>query len=228
MSHFKLGDYIQVDERIAEFREKYPEGSLQPALPEFPFDIRTVGDKTFIVYSAAAYRTPDDKRPGIGCAWEQFPGATPYTRNSELMNAETSAWGRAIIAALAADAKRGIASAEEVRNRQAEREDAPAPKAAPAASGEPEPMRPAQRGKLWAVAKEKFGDEPTARLEQFARDTLKTKRYEFTSLTDLTKHQASIVIDALKLVTVDEQLKDAGFEEDLSNAPEIPFGGDAA
>ena len=35
------------------------------------------------------------------------------------MNAETSAWGRAIIAVLAADTQK-IASAEEVRNRQSE------------------------------------------------------------------------------------------------------------
>jgi hypothetical protein len=39
------------------------------------------------------------------------------------MNAETSAWGRAIIAVLAADAKKGIASQQEVRNRRAERDE---------------------------------------------------------------------------------------------------------
>jgi len=46
------------------------------------------------------------------------PGLTPYTRNSEVMVAETSAWGRAIVAALAGDTKRGVASKEEVLNRQ--------------------------------------------------------------------------------------------------------------
>lgn len=60
--------------------------------------------------------------PGIGVAWEPFPGRTPYTKDSELMNAETGAWGRAIMAALAADAKKGIASAQEVRNRSADRD----------------------------------------------------------------------------------------------------------
>src|SRR5581483_7603842 len=34
-------------------------------------------------------------------------------------------WGRAIIAALASDSKRGVASREEVRNRQAERDEPP-------------------------------------------------------------------------------------------------------
>ena len=34
------------------------------------------------------------------------------------MNAETGAWGRAIVAVLAADTSRGIATAQDVRNRQ--------------------------------------------------------------------------------------------------------------
>lgn len=125
MGDFQLGDYVQVNERIVEFREKYPEGSLQPARLDEPYEIVDTANGTYIVYGAAAYRTPDDERPGIGYAWEPFPGKTPYTKNSELMNAETSAWGRAIIAVLAADAKRGIASAEEVRNRAAERDEPP-------------------------------------------------------------------------------------------------------
>lgn len=57
-----------------------------------------------------------------------FPGRTPYTLGSELMNAETSAWGRAIIAVGAADSKKGISSAEEVRNRQAERDTPDTPR----------------------------------------------------------------------------------------------------
>jgi hypothetical protein len=39
-----------------------------------------------------------------------------------LQNAETSAWGRAIVAALAADTRAGVASADEVHNRQRERD----------------------------------------------------------------------------------------------------------
>jgi hypothetical protein len=116
-------DYIDVAARLVEFRTKHPEGSLQPADLAVPFRIETIGDQTFIVVVAAAYRSPDDPKPGIGMAYEQFPGRTPYTKGSELQNAETSAWGRAIVAALAADTKKGVASAEEVRNRQAERDE---------------------------------------------------------------------------------------------------------
>jgi hypothetical protein len=118
----RLGDYVDVPARIAEFRAKHPEGCLQPADPTQPYRVERIGEKTFVVVVAAAYRTPDDPRPGIGMAYEQFPGRTPYTRDSELQNAETSAWGRAIVAVLAADTKRSVASAEEVRNRKADRE----------------------------------------------------------------------------------------------------------
>ena len=111
-------DYVDVATRIHEFREKHPEGTLQPACPEEPIRVVTVGDKTFLQYTAAAYRSPDDPRPGIGIAWEPIPGQTPFTKDSEAMVCETSAWGRALIAVGAADAKRGIASANEVRNRQ--------------------------------------------------------------------------------------------------------------
>src|SRR5689334_1068647 len=98
---FDMKDYVDVAARIREFRDKHPEGSLQPADPSQPFTVVEIGDQTFIAYAAAAYRTPDDQRPGIGVAYEPFPGKTQFTRDSELQNAETSAWGRAIVAVLA-------------------------------------------------------------------------------------------------------------------------------
>lgn len=152
-----LDDYIDVPQRLADFRAKHADGSLQRdgsyEIVRVPngwcrqcigrrsiqtkqkqwidcprcqgTGLRAEGEPqedVFIVYTAAAYRGSDDAKPGIGTAWEPYPGQTPYTSGSELMNAETSAWGRAIVAALAADAKRGVSSREEVRNRAAERE----------------------------------------------------------------------------------------------------------
>jgi hypothetical protein len=111
--------YKDVPARIRDFKEKYPDGCLRPADLDHPYRVETVGNQTFIVFVAAAYRTPDDPLPGIGTAWEPCPGKTPYTRDSELQNAETSSWGRAIVAVLASESK-SIASAEDVRNRHAE------------------------------------------------------------------------------------------------------------
>ena len=117
--NFKLDmDYIDVAARIVEFRTKHPDGSLQ----QVTLDFKEVAGKWWVIYTAAAYRAPDDERPGIGTAWEPVPGKTNFTRDSELQNAETAAWGRAIVAALAADTKRGIASAEEVRNRRVDQD----------------------------------------------------------------------------------------------------------
>lgn len=123
--------YKEVPQRIADLKAVHPDARLRPANPKEPFRIVTIDDKTFIVYTAACYRDADDPLPAMGCAWEPFPGTTPYTRNSELMNAETSAWGRAIIACLRSESK-SIASAEEVRNRRAENAETPRAPQAPA------------------------------------------------------------------------------------------------
>lgn len=125
-----LDDYNPVSARITEFAQKYPTGSLQPADKAVPYRIEVIAGKSYITVVAAAYRTPDDPLPGIGMALEPIPGATSYTKDSELQNAETAAWGRAVVAALAADTRKGVASRDEVRARQAETGGA-----APAADG---------------------------------------------------------------------------------------------
>lgn len=105
--------YVDVATRIAEFYDKYPEGSLQMDPPK----METIEGTLFLVGRAYAYRTPDDERPGIGHAWEIVPGRTPYTKGSELMVLETSCWGRAL-AALGIATRAGIATADEVKAAQ--------------------------------------------------------------------------------------------------------------
>jgi hypothetical protein len=117
-----LDDYVDVATRIADFRAKHPTGSLRGG-----YELVKVTEQWFVLYQAEAWRTPDDPAPGIGSAWELVPGRTPYTRGSELQNAETSAWGRAIIACGASDSKRGVASREDMQWRQAERDTPPCP-----------------------------------------------------------------------------------------------------
>lgn len=104
-------DYIEVSERIQKFYEKHPDGSLQGGWGWL------TDERNVLVYRAEAYRDRDDTRPGVGYASEPYPGLTSFTRNSEIMNAETSAWGRAL-AALGIAVNRGIASAQEVRAAQ--------------------------------------------------------------------------------------------------------------
>ena len=111
---FNMDDYVDVAERIRLAKEMFPEMRLQPANPAVPYVIEEIAGQTFIVYTAAFYRDATDLLPGIGCAWELIPGATPYTKGSELMVCETSAWGRAIVAATGMATKK-IASSEEVR-----------------------------------------------------------------------------------------------------------------
>ena len=114
---FDLANYVDVPTRIRQLKEKYPEAVLRPFNPDEPFRIVDIGGREFIVYTAACYRTPTDPMPAIACAAEPVIGSSPYTKNSELMNAETSAWGRVIMATLAVD-ETHVASREEVVNRR--------------------------------------------------------------------------------------------------------------
>jgi hypothetical protein len=120
----RMSDYIEVKDRVAAFHKAYPDGSLQSE-----YEIITLGDKAWIVVKAYAYRTPEDPRPGIGHAWESYPGSTPFTRTSELMVGETSAWGRAL-AALGIAVNKSIASRNEIKaaeSRKTERSKEPTP-----------------------------------------------------------------------------------------------------
>lgn len=118
---FELGDYVEVKDRIKLFYELYGQGRLVTEDVTFP----EAGDgKARVMVKALAYRTPDDPHPGVGYSWLELPGATPYTRGSEVENAETSAWGRAI-GSLGILIDRSIASSQEVQNK----------------AGEPEPVK---------------------------------------------------------------------------------------
>jgi hypothetical protein len=92
--------------------ERWPELRIIENRPE----VITVGDKTFIAVTVQAWRTPEDPISCQATAWEPIPGLTPFTKNSEMMNASTSALGRVLGFMMSFGPK--MASAEEVRNRQ--------------------------------------------------------------------------------------------------------------
>jgi hypothetical protein len=120
---FDLEGYTTVQERLTEFYRKFPDGSIQ-----FEYMGILDGAPQMMWGIARAYRTPDDRRPGVGTAAELIEGKTPYTRGSEMQNLETSAWGRCI-AALGLGLSKGIASKQEVQ--AAKDRQAPGPKIAP-------------------------------------------------------------------------------------------------
>jgi hypothetical protein len=146
-----LDEYVDVAERLQDFADATEgKGTVQTISwevvtleGEWPKDSRASGSqakkgdaikRTYVVYRAAAFRHDADPRPGMGIAWEPWPGITPYTHDSELMNAETAAWGRAIVAC-GLVANRKLASRQEVRNRMADQEsDEETPKAKPKGS----------------------------------------------------------------------------------------------
>jgi hypothetical protein len=104
----KLNGYTEVADRIPAFYAMYPEGSIRTERVE----LVQVGGKDFVKVSAAVYRGPDDQLPCVGTAMDPIPGTSNFTRNSEVENCETSAWGRAL-AALGFGGK-SIASVEEI------------------------------------------------------------------------------------------------------------------
>lgn len=115
-------DYVDVKERIRLFYEKHPDGRLVTSSVHGSDE----PDGTPRIWvEALAYRTPDDPLPGHGWSWMVLPGATSFTRGSEIENTETSAWGRAI-GSLGIGISKSIASDDEIKGKAGEMER-PAP-----------------------------------------------------------------------------------------------------
>ena len=156
---FNMNDYVDVKQRITEFYKKYPEGSIQ-----FEFKGTLESNPDMIWGIAYAYRTATDERPGIGTAAELAVGKTTFTRGSELMNLETSAWGRAI-GSLGIGLGKSVSTKQEVEAAKArqepsddpwqERTPLPTPKAKKAL---PDDMTDKQYGLIKALFNYSFTD----------------------------------------------------------------------
>jgi hypothetical protein len=100
-------DYVEVADRIAEWYARHPEGRITTELVEMTNDRA--------VMKAYVFRDVNPEPAGVGHSYLSIPGSTPFTRGSELENAETSAVGRALV--MAGIPSKNVASANEVRSK---------------------------------------------------------------------------------------------------------------
>lgn len=107
-----LDGYIDVPSRLGMALTKFPELRVTESNPV----IVKVGEASFVQVTTTVWRTPDDPIPCRATAWEPIPGRTPYTRDSEMMNASTSALGRAL-GLMGLGLKGSISTSDEIRNR---------------------------------------------------------------------------------------------------------------
>ena len=112
---FNLDNYVDVPTRLRMALEKHPDLRIQESQPTF----REVSQKLYIEIRCTVWRDKDDTLPVIAYCWEPFPGQTPYTRDSEQMNASTSALGRAL-GMMGFGIEHKMASKQEVLARQSE------------------------------------------------------------------------------------------------------------
>ena len=111
---FNLDNYVDVPTRLRMALDKHPDLRIQESQPTF----REVNTKLYIEIRCTVWRDKDDPLPVIAYCWEPFPGTTPYTRDSEQMNASTSALGRAL-GMMGFGIEHKMASKQEVLARQA-------------------------------------------------------------------------------------------------------------
>ena len=213
-----LKDYVDVPHRLQMLADKFPEVRIKEHEPR----IVTIGNKVFIQVQVDGWRTPDDQQPATAYCWEPFPGDTPYTRDSEQMNAATSALGR-LCAIMLPGAFAKQASANEVLHRagpprQPQKSVTPVP---PIGGEEPFPVEPTHKQqiqqivarehearkqasatagvtqpqlKMIAATGRRKGMTVPEDLRTFCADTIGR---DITSARELTKGEASKVIDKL-------------------------------
>ena len=136
-------DYREVAERIAEWYVRFPEGRIECV----PVEALSKPGEYWTV-RASAFRSASELFPaGVGHSFLAVPGKTPYTRDSELENAETSAAGRALV--MAGIPAKQVASEDEIaakrgssRRGEGSRDSGSAGRKSDTASG----RKPARKG----------------------------------------------------------------------------------
>ena len=104
-----LSGYVTVVDRLRAALEAFPDLRIV----ERSAELVTWADDLRLLCTVEVRRTVDDPVPVVASAAEVYPGRTPYTRGSELMNGMTSAVGRAL-GYMGFGLAAGLASADEV------------------------------------------------------------------------------------------------------------------
>jgi hypothetical protein len=85
-------DYNEVSERVRGFNESHPNGTIHTE-----YQHQSIGGDPYVVVKATVFKDAANNMPdATGHSWMKVPGATNFTRGSELENTETSAVGRAL------------------------------------------------------------------------------------------------------------------------------------
>ena len=191
-----MDNYVDVATRLKIAFERWPDMRIQ----ETSREVIEMPDKScFIRCTVTIWRDAADPIPVIASACEIYPGRTPYTKFSESEVGYTSAVGRALAYA-GIGANKSLASRDEVMAAQS-RQTTQLAKVVPLHDVEvPFPEEkpreyptPKQMGMMRALANGQGlkGDD----LKTFCSATLGR---EINTTADLTKHDISKVIDALK------------------------------
>lgn len=137
MSKPDLAGYVDVAARLRLALACHPQLRVTESAPI----IRNLGERVYIELAVTVHRDPEDTHPVTAHAWEPWPGRTPFTRDSEMMNAATSALGRAL-GYMGYGIDRSIATVDEITNRQDTPAEAPQRPIEAAVSRDPGPDGP--------------------------------------------------------------------------------------
>ena len=170
-----LDGYVEVNVRIDQFWEKYPDGRISTTLLKWEDGV--------VMMRADIYKHLEDERPAAtGHAYEK-EGSTYINKTSAVENCETSAVGRAL-GIMGFEIKKAVASREEVQNAQAQqREDRPRTEHARAPSGS---QKPASSG---ATLRGVFAAGKAAGLTEDAIKETAYNKFEIDSMNDMTEEQ---------------------------------------
>jgi len=190
---FDLSNYETVESRIKKFYEQHKQGRIIT-------DLIAYSDQAFIV-KASVFRDMSDTNPSATGLAEEKVGASPVNRTSCLENCETSAIGRALANLnFASKSRPSVEEMQKVSRYETSAGDVPREEWKNTAQGKWAEVGPASEKQLKFVhsilidsfKSAGFGDRG---IDYFLlKDFFKVK-IDITKLEDITKKQASIIIN---------------------------------